>query len=58
MAFNPERHCAALEEKIAEKERELAELRVRLDTARQKADEHASTRVAAETPEAAERRQG
>lgn len=46
MAFSPERHCASLEEKIAEKEEELADLRARLEMARQRAVEKAAERAA------------
>ena len=46
MSMNPERHCAALEEKIAEKEAELADLRGRLAVARVRAEERAAERAA------------
>ena len=46
MSMNPERHCAVLEDKIAEKEQELADLRGRLALARIRADEHAAERAA------------
>ena len=52
MALSPERHCASLEDKIAEKEEELADLRTRLAAAQVKAAERAAARAEKEAAKA------